>query len=137
MNKDCVFCKILNDELPAHHVYEDEWTYAFLDIFPVNEGHVLVITREHYENIFEATPESLEAVTRTVGKIAKAIKQVFEPDGLTVAQLNGAAAGQTVFHYHTHLIPRRQGDPMDLHSRGQGEPDKLAEIAARISAALN
>jgi histidine triad (HIT) family protein len=137
MNKDCVFCKILSDELPAHRVYEDEWTYAFLDIFPVNEGHVLVITREHYENIFEATPESLEAVTRTVGKIAKAIKQVFAPDGLTVAQLNGAAAGQTVFHYHTHLIPRRQGDPMDLHSRGQGESDKLAEIAARISAVLN
>jgi len=137
MSKDCVFCRILSGDLPSHRIYEDEWTYAFLDIFPVNEGHVLVITRNHYENIFEATPESLVAVTGTVATIAEAIRQVFNPDGLTVAQLNGEAAGQTVFHYHTHLIPRRQGDPMDLHSRSQGQADKLAATAAKISAALN
>lgn len=137
MSEECIFCKILSGDLPAYQVYQDEWTFAFLDIFPVNEGHVLVITRKHYENIFEATPESLAAVSNTVARIAKAIKEVFDPDGLTVAQLNGTAAGQTVFHYHTHLIPRQEGDPMDLHARGKGDPDKLSETAAKISAVLN
>ena len=137
MDKECTFCQILNGDLPSYRVYDDEWTYAFLDIFPVNEGHVLVITKNHYENIFEATPESLAAVSHTVAKIAHAIRETLDPDGLTVAQLNGTAAGQTVFHYHTHLIPRREGDPMDLHARGQGNPEELARIAAEISRALN
>jgi len=136
MGGECIFCKILSGDLPAYQIYEDEWTFAFLDIFPVNKGHALVITRNHYENVFEATPESLAAVSNTVSKIANAIKGVFDPDGLTVAQLNGTAAGQTVFHYHTHLIPRREGDPMDLHARVQGEAKELEEIATKIRAAL-
>jgi histidine triad (HIT) family protein len=137
MNEDCIFFCFREGALPAHKVYEDESGLAFMDTSPVSEGHVLVITKDHYENIFEATPESLAAVSNTVAKIAKGIRVVFSPDGLTVAQLNGSAAGQTVFHYHTHLIPRRDGDPMDLHARGQAEPDKLAEIAAKISGALD
>jgi|TARA_Y100000310_G_scaffold344463_1_gene457367 histidine triad (HIT) family protein len=137
MNEDCIFCRILEGELPSHKVYEDQWAMAFMDTSPVSDGHVLVITRTHYEDIFEATPESLAAISGVVAKIAKAIKVVLNPDGLTVAQLNGAAAGQTVIHYHTHLIPRRDGDPMDLHARGQAEPDALAELAQQISGALD
>lgn len=137
MNEDCIFCQILKGEVPAYKVYQDELSMAFLDRSPVRDGHVLVITRNHYDNLFEATPESLAAVATTVAKIAKAIKEVFEPDGLTVAQLNGTAAGQSVFHYHTHLIPRQEGDSMDLHAETQAEPDTLARIAAKISQVLN
>ena len=77
------------------------------------------------------------AVSKTSNKIAEAMNQVLNPDGLTVAQLNGAAAGQTVFHYHIHLIPRQEGDPIDLRSRGRADDEHLAELAKNIAAVLN
>ncbi|HVM97470.1 MAG TPA: HIT family protein, partial [Candidatus Acidoferrales bacterium] len=122
------------DEAPANKVYEDELTLAFMDIAPVTDGHTLVITREHYTNLFEASPEALQAVAATAKRVAHALEAVVKPDGLMVFQLNGAAAGQTVFHYHMHLMPRAHGEPLALHARQLGDPQRLSELATALRA---
>jgi len=132
----CIFCKIVEGQAPAHRVYEDERTLAFMDIFPVADGHTLVIPKAHCTNLLEAETRDLEAVAAHSRRLAHAIRQVFEPDGIAVFQLNGAAAGQTVFHYHMHLIPRTAGDTLQVHSRTPGDPQRMAETARRLAAAL-
>jgi histidine triad (HIT) family protein len=133
---DCIFCKIVRGEAPAHRVCEDERTLVFMDIFPVTDGHTLVITKDHFENVFEADEDALAAIARTSHRVAAAIRSELAPDGLMVFQLNGAAAGQTVFHYHMHLMPRTNGEPLALHTRVPGVATRLAEIAAKLSRAL-
>jgi histidine triad (HIT) family protein len=137
MSDDCMFCKIVRGELPCHRVYEDADTLTFLDIFPVTDGHTLVITREHYADIFAASEAALVAVASTAHRVAAAIRRVLAPDGLMVFQLNGAAAMQTVFHYHMHLMPRADGEPLALHTRVPGDPARLAALATQIAAAVS
>jgi histidine triad (HIT) family protein len=136
MSDDCPFCKIGRGELPCHRVYEDAQTLAFMDIFPVTDGHALVITRQHYADIFAASEAALVAVASTAHRVAAAIRGVLAPDGLMVFQLNGAAAMQTVFHYHMHLMPRANGEPLALHTRVPGDPTRLADLAPRLAAAV-
>ena len=132
----CIFCRIVRGEAPAHRVYEDAQTLAFMDVFPVTDGHTLVITKEHFENLFEASEASLTAVAATAHRVAGAIRSELAPDGLMVFQLNGVAAGQTVLHYHMHLMPRAMNEPLALHARVPGKPERLAEIAAKLAGAL-
>jgi histidine triad (HIT) family protein len=132
----CIFCEIVRGEAPCFKVCEDALTVTFLDVFPVAPGHTLVVTREHFENVFEATPEALSAVASASGRVAKAIREELSPDGLGVFQLNGAAAGQSVFHYHMHLLPRSKGEGLKLHTRARGADRDLREMAARLRAAL-
>jgi histidine triad (HIT) family protein len=129
---DCAFCRIASGDAPSHKVYEDDVVLAFMDIAPVGEGHTLVIMKEHFENLAEASDASLASVVRVSRRIAKAIQETLAPDGLLVVQTNGAAAGQTVFHYHMHLIPRRSGSPFGLHGRRLEDPQKLAQLAATL-----
>jgi histidine triad (HIT) family protein len=133
---DCVFCQIVCGEMPSFRVHEDESTLTFLDLFPVTEGHTLVVTKQHFPNVFEASEPALTAVAATSLKVARAIRKALEPDGLAVAQLNGEAAGQTVFHYHMHLIPRTAGEPFRLHGRRRGDPERLRQVAGAIAHAL-
>jgi histidine triad (HIT) family protein len=135
-NSDCIFCQIVAQTAPSFRVDEDELTYTFMDIFPVAPGHTLIITKEHFENIFETTPGALAAVARKSVDVAAAINRELAPEGLGVFQLNGAAAGQTVFHYHMHLIPRSGGDTLALHSRIRGADDELASIAQLLRTSL-
>ena len=130
---NCIFCKIVRGEAPVAKVYEDEHTLALMDIFPVTDGHTLVITKEHAENVFEASTEALQAVAATAKRVAHALKDTLHPDGLMVFQLNGAAAGQTVFHYHMHLMPRADGEPLALHTRVPGDPQRLATLAKALA----
>jgi histidine triad (HIT) family protein len=132
----CIFCGIVAGAAPCHRVYEDRQVLAFMDILPVGDGHLLVIPKRHYENLLEADEESMLAVMSASRRIAHALKRALRPDGIGVHQLNGAAAGQTVFHYHMHLIPRNHGDPIVFHGRTPGEPKRLAENARRIEDAL-
>ena len=132
----CVFCRIVRGEAPCHRVYEDATTLAIMDIFPVTDGHVLIITKDHYADIFAASEAALVAIAATSHRVAAAIRATLAPDGLMVFQLNGAAAMQTVFHYHMHLMPRADGEPLALHTRVPGDPARLAELALRISAAI-
>ena len=103
---DCIFCKIVNGDIPSAKVYEDEHVLAFLDIGQVTKGHTLVIPKVHKENVFELTDEIASNVFKAIPKIANGIKLAYDPIGLNVLQNNGEAAGQSVFHFHMHLIPR-------------------------------
>ncbi|WAA13015.1 HIT family protein [Fervidibacillus halotolerans] len=103
---DCVFCKIVKGELPSAKVYEDEHVLAFLDISQVTKGHTLVIPKVHQPNLYELTPEAATHVFSAVPKIANAIKDAYNPIGLNLLNNNGEHAGQSVFHFHVHIIPR-------------------------------
>ncbi|MEW9051349.1 MAG: HIT family protein [Neobacillus sp.] len=108
---DCIFCKIVNGEIPAAKVFENEHVVAFLDISQVTKGHTLVIPKIHKENVYELTPDVARNLFEVVPAIANALKKTYEPIGLNTINNNGEAAGQTVFHYHMHLLPRYgQGD---------------------------
>ena len=134
---DCIFCKLVAGQIPSTRVYEDEHTLAFMDLGHVNPGHVLVAIKKHASNVFELETSQAEAIGRAVVKISKALKKAFEPEGLSVYQANGKAAGQTVFHYHVHLLPRHAGDGMELVWPVKNPPrDKLEEYAAKIRGAL-
>jgi histidine triad (HIT) family protein len=129
----CVFCRIVAGEIPSTRVYEDEHTLAFMDLGQVNPGHVLVSVKKHAENLYELDEAQAAAVARASSRIAKAIREAFEPEGLSVYQANGKAAGQTVFHYHVHLLPRHAGDGMELVWPVKNPArEKLEEYAAKI-----
>ena len=134
---DCIFCRLVAGQIPSTRVYEDEHTLGFMDIGHVNPGHVLVAVKKHAANVFELEETQAEAVARTTVRLAKALKKAFEPEGLSVYQANGKAAGQTVFHYHAHLLPRHAGDGMELVWPVKNPPrEKLEEYAAKIRAEL-
>ncbi len=135
-DKDNIFARIIRGEIPCHKVYEDADTLAFMDIMPQAEGHTLVVPKIAGEDILTTTPESLAATMRTAQKIARAVKQVFSPPGVMIAQLNGAAAGQSVFHLHVHVIPRYAGKDLAIHGASPADPKLLADHAARLRAAL-
>ena len=130
---DCVFCRIVARQIPATVVHEDEHTLAFMDLGQVNPGHVLVTLKAHAENIFGLQGAQAAAVGVTAARVARAIRDAFKPEGLSVYQANGKPAGQTVFHYHVHLVPRHDADGMELTWPVKNPPrEKLQENAARI-----
>jgi histidine triad (HIT) family protein len=118
-------------------VFEDEHTVAFMDIGQVNPGHALVSVKKHAANLYELDDAQAAAVARTSARVARAIKAAFNPDGLSVYQANGEAAGQTVFHYHVHLTPRYAGDGMEFTWPVKNPPrEQLEQCAAKIRAKL-
>ncbi len=127
---DCLFCKIVAGEIPATKIYEDESTLAFLDTNPVNPGDTLVIPKKHSRNIFDIEKEDLLNVTNNIQKVAKAIKEGLNPDGINIISNNEPAAGQVIFHSHTHIVPRFTGDGFK-HWKGtayeEGEGEKVAK----------
>ncbi len=131
-----IFARIVRGEIPCHKVYEDADTIAFMDIMPQAEGHTLVVPKAAGADIFTTPPESLAATIRTAQKIAGAVKKAFAPPGIMIAQLNGAAAGQSVFHLHVHVIPRYAGKDLGIHAAAPADHALLAEHAARIRAAF-
>ena len=131
-----IFAKILRGEIAAQKFFEDEWTIAILDVMPQSDGHSLVIPKCAAENIFELDPAFASAVMHTGQLVARTVRDVFAADGVTLMQFNGPEAGQTVFHFHLHVIPRYAGKPLRKHGRGLANPARLAEQAARLRAAL-
>lgn len=130
---DCVFCRIVAGQIPSTRVYEDEHALAFMDIGQVNPGHVLVAVKKHAANLFELDDAQAAGVARAAARVARAIEAAFRPEGMSVYQANGKAAGQTVFHYHVHLLPRHAGDGMELVWPVKNPPrEKLEEYAAKI-----
>jgi histidine triad (HIT) family protein len=137
MMADCVFCKLVARQIPASIVYEDEATLAFMDLGQVNPGHVLVACRAHAENIYALEDAQAAAVFRTAARVARAVRDAFGPPGLSIYQANGAPAGQTVFHFHLHVLPRHDGDGMQLVWPVKNPPrERLEEYAGRIRARL-
>jgi len=131
-----IFAKILRGDAPAHTVYEDAHTLAFLDVMPQADGHTLVLPKTPAENIFELDPGAFDPLMRTVQKVARAVREAFPSDGIRISQLNGPAAGQTVFHLHVHIIPCVEGKPRTPHATSMADPAVLAEHAKRLRAAL-
>ena len=132
-----IFSKIVSGDIPAYKVAEDEDHLAFLDIFPLTKGHVLVIPKAQAENIYDMDNKYLSAVGSTTKKIATAIKEALNPSGVIVKQFNGSDAGQTVFHYHVHIIPVYPNKRIGEHSANIADPEKLASIADLIRASIN
>jgi histidine triad (HIT) family protein len=129
--------RILRGEIPSHRVYEDDLTLAFMDVMPQADGHTLIIPKVEAENILDTPPEALSAVVLTTQRVARAVRKAFDAPGILIAQLNGRAAGQSVFHMHFHVVPRREGLELRFHARDMADPKLLAEYAARIRAALD
>jgi Diadenosine tetraphosphate (Ap4A) hydrolase and other HIT family hydrolases len=135
---NCIFCKIIAGEIPSATVYEDNDFKAIMDIAPAARGHVIILTKKHYANLFELEPDTASKVLTVAGKIAAAVKEELGCDGINLLQNNGEAAGQSVFHFHMHVIPRYNDDdvtiPWKQLSYGEGEAAVLAKkIAAKIS----
>jgi len=135
---DCIFCKLAARQIPASVVFEDEYTLAFMDLGQVNPGHVLVAVKSHAENLYELDDARAAAVFRSAARVARAIRAAFAPQGLSVYQANGKAAGQTVFHFHLHLVPRHDADGMNLTWPAKNPPrERLEEAAEKIRARLD
>jgi len=132
-----VFAKILRGELPAHKVYEDDKTLAFMDIMPRGKGHTLVIPKTPARNVLDATPEQLAACMETVQKVARAVMKAFDAPGVTIQQFNETAGGQVVFHLHFHVIPRWEGVPLGPHTGKMEDKEILAANAEKIRQALS
>ncbi len=132
---DCIFCKIVAGDLPATIVAEGERSIAFMDIQPASRGHVLVIPRAHCKDVHEIEPEDLRAVAVMAQELAKRMRDVLGAHGVNLLNSSGAAAWQTVFHFHMHVIPRYEGDPLRLPwVPAKGDMDEIAAAGAELSA---
>ena len=136
-DRNNIFARILRDEIPSHRVYEDHVTLAFMDVMPQADGHTLVIPKVEAEGILDVPREALSALALTTQRVARAVKKAFEAPGILIAQLNGRAAGQSVFHIHFHVLPRSEGLELRFHARDMADSKLLGEHAARIRAALD
>jgi histidine triad (HIT) family protein len=128
-----IFEKLIRGDIPSAKVYEDDYVYAFMDAGQVNPGHVLIATKKPYETLMDADEESAAAMMRAASRIAKAVQAAFKPDGITILQANKPAGWQTVPHLHMHVLPRYQGDGVELTwPRKEPGMDKLREYAEKI-----
>ena len=131
---DCIFCKLANGDIPVEPVFEDDVVKVIFDASPASTGHMLIIPKEHVANIYELDDELAAHIFKIASRLAKALKAVFDYDGLNVLQNNGEAAGQTVFHFHMHLIPRFEGDGVKVcWNHKEPDADKLSELREKIS----
>lgn len=138
MQENCIFCKIIAGEIPSATVYEDGDFKAILDIFPAAKGHVIILPKRHNADIFELEEELAAKALLVARKIAKALKAELNCDGINMLQNNGEAAGQTVFHYHIHLIPRYKDDRVKMTwAQGKYMDGEATEVAASIAAKIS
>lgn len=137
MKENCIFCKIINRQIPSDTIYEDEDFKVIMDISPAAKGHAILLTKKHYDNLLELEDDVASKALPVVRKVALAMKEELCFDGLNILQNNGEVSGQTVFHFHIHLIPRMREDQVEitwLHGRyADGDASKIAKaIADRI-----
>ena len=130
--KDCIFCKIINKEIPSYKIYEDEFSYAFLDISNDANGHILVIPKTHCENILDCPKDCLLHLIETVQKISQHLVDKCGFDGVNILNANGQAAEQSVFHLHIHLLPRSNEDNLKVFPSLEKNKESLEEIAKKL-----
>lgn len=134
---DCVFCKIVLGQMPCFKLFEDDNTLAIMDIYPANDGHCLVLSKEHYPTLFDITDEVFAAVSHSVRRVAQAVQQALSPVGLNLVQANGPGAQQSVQHFHVHVLPRKPGDQLMLNWGAKpGDHETFAALAEKIRASL-
>jgi histidine triad (HIT) family protein len=135
-DNDNIFARIIRGDAPSYRVFEDENTFAFLDVMPQSDGHTLVLPKTPAENLFDLDDASMVALMRTVKLVANGVSKAFKPDGIRLMQLNGPAAGQTVFHVHMHIVPCYEGTPRRTHSLEMAESAVLEKQAEILRTAL-
>ncbi len=130
---DCIFCKIGKGEIPSTTIYESEEFKCFFDVAPAHRGHALIIPKNHYDNVFEIEEETAGKLFRLATRIAPALKAVTGCEGMNLVQNNGTVAGQTVHHFHLHLIPRDAGDGINLTwPQGKADPEETKALAEEV-----
>lgn len=131
---DCIFCKIVSNEIPSLKVYEDDRVLGFMDINPLNKGHLLIIPKTHAATIHEITESDFLAVMSATHKLAAAVKKALNPEGINLLQLNGKAANQVVAHLHMHIVPRWSGDGITISQWEMvpGDMEKIKTVAEKI-----
>ena len=135
---DCIFCKIAGGEIPSSTIYEDDLFRVILDLSPATKGHALILPKNHYRNIFDIDEDIAAKVLVLAKKIAKAMKEALGCDGINIVQNNEEVAGQSVFHFHMHIIPRYQNDGQTiLWTPGTSDSEELVKIAASIAEKLS
>jgi histidine triad (HIT) family protein len=135
---DCIFCKIIAAEIPCFKLFESDDVLAFMDINPANEGHVLVIPKEHYADVHTVSAAAISSTVIAAKMIAAAIEKTLSPEGINLLQCNGPAAAQSVLHFHMHVLPRRDGDELKLNwGLEPGDMDAIGKLAERIRANLS
>lgn len=133
----CIFCKIVAGTIPCFKLYEDEHSFAFMDINPGNEGHALAIPKAHYPDVYSMPPVLLGAVAQAAQRVAVAVRKALAPDGMNLVQANGKGAEQSVFHFHLHVLPRRVGDELKLNwGHRAGDMARIGELHAKIIAVM-
>lgn len=137
MTDDCIFCKIIKGEIPSSKIYEDENVFAFLDIGPITKGHTLVIPKQHSENIFDISEETLCSVMKVVKKLASVVKEATGSGGIVIGMNNNKVAGQEVPHVHFHIIPRKEGDGLKHWQNGKYDDGEMEEYHKKIVSFLN
>ena len=134
---DCVFCRIVAGEVPSFTLFEDEATLALMDINPANEGHALVIPKEHAIDLYSVSEEALARTAVTARKVAAAVARTLHPDGLNLVQCNGPAAAQSVMHFHVHVLPRATDDGLSMNwGLKLGDIEAIGRLAERVRANL-
>lgn len=138
---NCIFCKIVAGEIPSVKIYEDEHVFAFMDIMPLSKGHTLLIPKTHREFVYDMTPEEAGNLFSVAPKIASAINETFQPEGMNLLNNNGAKAGQSVFHFHLHFIPRYgQTDGFGakwMTKEKEFTSERIQELAESVKQKLN
>ncbi len=130
---NCIFCKIVAGEIPSINVYENQHVLAFMDINPVSTGHVLVIPKGHWRDLFDMPDEQLGFVAASVRKVAHSVKNALSPDGVSITQANGRGAAQSILHYHVHIVPRTMGDDLKINwELVPGDMEEITSVAERI-----
>ena len=130
---DCLFCGIVSGDVPAEIIDSDERTVAFMDINPATRGHALVVPREHADNLLDVSDEDLEATFLAARRLARRIDDAMDPDGFNIINSCGSAAWQTVFHFHVHVIPRYEDDPLQLPWKPEpGDQEEIRATAAEV-----
>lgn len=133
-DENCIFCKIAAGEIPSKTIHEDEDFRVILDLGPVTKGHALILPKEHYKNIYELPEETAGKAMKLAKKMAAHMTERLSCDGFNILQNNGETAGQSVFHFHMHLIPRYQNDGQVISGRaGSASPEELEEIRKIIA----
>ena len=137
-DSDCIFCRIVAEEIGSIRVYEDANTLAFMDINPVAVGHTLIIPKQHWPNLFEMPDVQLGKVTSTARKVAVGVQKALRPDGVSLIQANGEGAAQSVHHFHMHIVPRTLGDNLKINWKLiPGNMDEIRVVAKRLIGAID
>lgn len=135
--EDCIFCKLANGDIPTNAIYEDEYVKAIFDLSPASKGHIIILTKEHFDNVYSIDEATVGHVYKVAAKLADGINQALECEGINILQNNGELAGQTVFHFHVHIIPRYKGDTVRAGwVSGKITKDEIEELSEKIGSCI-